>query len=204
MITHANVMATMRNLTSLIELGPDDRFLSFLPLSHITERSISHFGQIVSRCRDLVRPQHRHHRRGPAGVPADDALRRAPGVGEVPGRRPRAHQQATRRRPAPRRRYFTVATARAADGGIVPNVEYQVLDRGRREHDPPPARPRPCPHRRLRSRTGPSRPAALVPRHRPARSPRGTGRPRCRCARARTCPERPASAPSAVRSRASR
>jgi long-chain acyl-CoA synthetase len=47
MITHANVMATMRSLTSLIDLRPDDRFLSFLPLSHITERSISHFGQIV-------------------------------------------------------------------------------------------------------------------------------------------------------------
>jgi long-chain acyl-CoA synthetase len=48
MITHANIMATMRSLTSLIDIRPDDRFLSFLPLSHITERSISHFGQVVS------------------------------------------------------------------------------------------------------------------------------------------------------------
>jgi long-chain acyl-CoA synthetase len=40
-------MATMRSLTSLIDIRPDDRFLSFLPLSHITERSISDFGQIV-------------------------------------------------------------------------------------------------------------------------------------------------------------
>jgi long-chain acyl-CoA synthetase len=47
MITHANVMATMRSLTSLVDIRSDDRFLSFLPLSHITERSISHFGQIV-------------------------------------------------------------------------------------------------------------------------------------------------------------
>jgi long-chain acyl-CoA synthetase len=47
MITHANLMATMRSLTTLIDLRPDDRFLSFLPLSHITERSISNFGQIV-------------------------------------------------------------------------------------------------------------------------------------------------------------
>ena len=46
MITHANVMATMRSLTPLIEIRADDRFLSFLPLSHITERSISNFGQI--------------------------------------------------------------------------------------------------------------------------------------------------------------
>ena len=48
MITHANVMATLRSLTSIIQLSPDDRFLSFLPLSHITERCVSHFGQIVS------------------------------------------------------------------------------------------------------------------------------------------------------------
>jgi long-chain acyl-CoA synthetase len=48
MITHANVMATLRSLTSIIHLTSDDRFLSFLPLSHITERCVSHFGQIVS------------------------------------------------------------------------------------------------------------------------------------------------------------
>lgn len=47
-ISHANVMATLRSLTSLIELSPSDRFLSFLPLSHITERSVSHFGQVTS------------------------------------------------------------------------------------------------------------------------------------------------------------
>jgi long-chain acyl-CoA synthetase len=47
MITHANLMATMASLTALIEIRPTDRFLSFLPLSHITERSISNFGQIV-------------------------------------------------------------------------------------------------------------------------------------------------------------
>jgi long-chain acyl-CoA synthetase len=41
-------MATLRSLTSVIDLTPHDRFLSFLPLSHITERSVSHFGQIAS------------------------------------------------------------------------------------------------------------------------------------------------------------
>jgi long-chain acyl-CoA synthetase len=46
MITHANIMATLRSLRSFVDVGPDDRFLSFLPLSHITERSISHFGQL--------------------------------------------------------------------------------------------------------------------------------------------------------------
>ena len=48
MISHANVMATLRSLMSLIGLNADDRFLSFLPLSHITERAVSHFGQIAS------------------------------------------------------------------------------------------------------------------------------------------------------------
>jgi long-chain acyl-CoA synthetase len=47
-ISHGNIMATLRSLTSLIDLRPTDRFLSFLPLSHITERSVSHFGQVAS------------------------------------------------------------------------------------------------------------------------------------------------------------
>ena len=48
MISHANVMATLRSLVSLIGLNAGDRFLSFLPLSHITERAVSHFGHIAS------------------------------------------------------------------------------------------------------------------------------------------------------------
>jgi long-chain acyl-CoA synthetase len=48
MITHANVIATLESLTSVVSIGPDDRFLSFLPLSHIAERTVSHFGQVVS------------------------------------------------------------------------------------------------------------------------------------------------------------
>ena len=47
-LTHANVMATLRSVTEIVALSPDDRFLSFLPLSHITERSVSHFGLIAS------------------------------------------------------------------------------------------------------------------------------------------------------------
>ena len=48
MITHANLIATLEALTSVVSIGPDDRFLSFLPLSHIAERTVSHFGQVVS------------------------------------------------------------------------------------------------------------------------------------------------------------
>src|SRR5690242_13512549 len=48
MITHANLMGTVDAITKVVPIGPDDRFLSFLPLSHIAERTVSHFGQIVS------------------------------------------------------------------------------------------------------------------------------------------------------------
>ncbi len=97
MITHANLMATMRSLASLIELRPTDRYLSFLPLSHITERCVSHFGQLASGRRDVVRPQPGHRALGPAGVPAHPLLRRAPSVGEVPRRGARARRRRARR-----------------------------------------------------------------------------------------------------------
>ena len=48
MITHENVAETIRSLTAVVSVGPTDRFLSFLPLSHIAERCVSHLGQILS------------------------------------------------------------------------------------------------------------------------------------------------------------
>ena len=48
MITHANIVATVDAITTVVPISPADRFLSFLPLSHIAERTVSHFGQIVS------------------------------------------------------------------------------------------------------------------------------------------------------------
>lgn len=48
MLSHGNVIETIRSVTQLVSIGPDDRFFSFLPLSHIAERTVSHFGQIVS------------------------------------------------------------------------------------------------------------------------------------------------------------
>jgi len=48
MITHENVAETIRSLTAVVSVGPTDRFLSFLPLSHIAERCTSHLGQILS------------------------------------------------------------------------------------------------------------------------------------------------------------
>ena len=48
MLSHGNLRATIDAITTMVPIGPDDRFLSFLPLSHIAERIVSHFGQIVS------------------------------------------------------------------------------------------------------------------------------------------------------------
>jgi long-chain acyl-CoA synthetase len=48
LLTMANLTATIASITQVIPIGPDDRFLSFLPLSHIAERIVSHFGQIVA------------------------------------------------------------------------------------------------------------------------------------------------------------
>ena len=48
MITHRNAAETVRAVTRVVRVGPTDRFLSFLPLSHIAERCTSHLGQIVS------------------------------------------------------------------------------------------------------------------------------------------------------------
>ncbi len=43
MITHANIIWTLRSSTTPIELRPGERLLSFLPLSHIAERMMSDF-----------------------------------------------------------------------------------------------------------------------------------------------------------------
>ncbi len=43
MISHANVMWTLRSSVSVVHVREGERFLSFLPLSHIAERMISEF-----------------------------------------------------------------------------------------------------------------------------------------------------------------
>jgi long-chain acyl-CoA synthetase len=47
-LSYENLSATIASITQVVSIGPDDRFISFLPLSHIAERTVSHFGQIVS------------------------------------------------------------------------------------------------------------------------------------------------------------
>lgn len=48
MLSHANLTSAIENVTQVVQVGPDDRFLSFLPLSHVAERTVSDLGQIVS------------------------------------------------------------------------------------------------------------------------------------------------------------
>jgi len=48
MLTHGNLAANIDNITRVVPVGPDDRFLSFLPLSHIAERTVSDFGQVLA------------------------------------------------------------------------------------------------------------------------------------------------------------
>lgn len=47
-LTHGNIDWTAQAVDAMVHLTPDDRFLSYLPLSHIAERVTSHVGQIVS------------------------------------------------------------------------------------------------------------------------------------------------------------
>jgi long-chain acyl-CoA synthetase len=43
MLTHNNIAASARGLHDIVEVGPDDRVLSYLPLAHIAERMVSEF-----------------------------------------------------------------------------------------------------------------------------------------------------------------
>jgi long-chain acyl-CoA synthetase len=47
MISHANIMWTLRNSTEPFEIHPGERLLSFLPLSHIAERMMSDFAPVA-------------------------------------------------------------------------------------------------------------------------------------------------------------
>lgn len=47
-LSHGNITWTIDSVDSLVHLSPSDRWLSYLPLSHIAERLTSHFGQIAA------------------------------------------------------------------------------------------------------------------------------------------------------------
>jgi long-chain acyl-CoA synthetase len=48
MLTHHNIVWTCDSLSQVLQSRPGDRRLSYLPLSHIAERTTSHFAQIYS------------------------------------------------------------------------------------------------------------------------------------------------------------
>lgn len=48
MITHANITWTIDSVADMVGLRPDDRMLSYLPISHIAERITSHFGMLAA------------------------------------------------------------------------------------------------------------------------------------------------------------
>jgi long-chain acyl-CoA synthetase len=47
LLTHANLAATMEALETFLDLGPEDRVLSYLPLAHIAERLVSEFRSYI-------------------------------------------------------------------------------------------------------------------------------------------------------------
>lgn len=47
-LTHGNIAWTVRSLQQVVQANEYDRSLSFLPLSHILERLVSHFSQIAN------------------------------------------------------------------------------------------------------------------------------------------------------------
>ncbi len=46
-LTHANQLAESRGLDETITVLPDDATISFLPMAHIADRGLSHYGQMV-------------------------------------------------------------------------------------------------------------------------------------------------------------
>lgn len=50
MLTHDNVLSVIEDLPDILPIGPDDTFLSFLPLSHVFERVCGEFYWILTGC----------------------------------------------------------------------------------------------------------------------------------------------------------
>ena len=190
MITHGNMMATLRSLTSL-DRAPPHRPVPVVPAAEPHHRAVRQPLRPGGRGRrDVVRPQPGHRARRPPGLPADAVLRR-PRVWEkfrdaiVEGDASAARPPGARLQPLPRPRRRGVGDGRddlgtgTASGRSTRSLDRRSvallraklgLDRARilvvgRGADPP------------RTCCGGSTASA-------SRSPRATARPRSRCARA--------------------
>lgn len=74
MLTHDNVLSNVKSFSQVIDVGPDDVFLSFLPFSHTFERTVTFYftlflGAEVGFARSVLET-----RRGFEGHSPDDFL----------------------------------------------------------------------------------------------------------------------------------
>ena len=131
-ISHANIVATLRAVLGVVDVGPGDRFLSFLPLSHIAERVTSHFGQLATGAETWFA-------RSLATVPEDLKACRPTVFFAVPRvweKLMGAIEGRVAAQPPPLRalfgRYLSLGAAMVgnpASFGIVDQAQYRVLDR---------------------------------------------------------------------------
>ena len=87
MISHANIMWTVRTVTPVYGIGEGDRLLSFLPLSHIAERMMSDFMPIAVTGETWFARSLATVAEDLPCLPADRVLGGAEGVGKAARRR---------------------------------------------------------------------------------------------------------------------
>ena len=95
MLTHRNIAASADGLADLVEVGPNDRVISYLPLAHIAERMVSEFRSYRYGNPTWFLDGLPNLGRAPSRGAAHPLLRRAAGVGEDG----RAGAEADRRQP---------------------------------------------------------------------------------------------------------
>ena len=189
MLTHRNIVWTARVPSSTASASTADvagkRLVSYLPMAHIAERMTSHYLAGFVGLRGHHLPRSRPDRRLPPRGAPEHHLRRAPGVGEDPRRRPgRARPPTPRRRrsstrPSPR----PMPIVEAIDAGTATDEEdatWEFLDEVAFTDRP----------RRSSASTRSSSPSPAPRRSRPSCS-RGTGPSACRCPRSTACPRPP-------------
>jgi long-chain acyl-CoA synthetase len=68
MLTHDNFMSNAQALPELVQIGPDDVFLSFLPLAHVFERLAGHYLPLLAGSTVVYSEGLRHLRRNMAEI----------------------------------------------------------------------------------------------------------------------------------------
>ena len=86
MISHESLLWVSRTIARVVGIGPEDRGLCYLPLSHVAEQTLSLFGPVANGLRDLLCGKPREGARDPARGAPFLLLRGASRVGEDAGR----------------------------------------------------------------------------------------------------------------------